>query len=101
MPLSTSSCLLLSSFFSLQDLPNLGKSPWETALGTLTEDSMSVLDAFNREYGDMPPWGRGPEQGRLTREGNRYIKKDYPKIDFIQKCRVAVPNHEHVNLDEL
>jgi len=47
---------------------------------------MEVVDAFNAEYGDGAPRGRGPDQGRLQREGNAYLAKEYPRMDFVKKA---------------
>ena len=49
---------------------------------------MEVVDAFNAEYGDGAPRGRGPDQGRLQREGNAYLAKEYPRMDFVKKATI-------------
>ena len=49
---------------------------------------MEVVDAFNSEYGDGAPRGRGPDQGRLQREGNAYLAKEYPRMDFVKKATI-------------
>jgi hypothetical protein len=49
---------------------------------------MSVVDAWATEYGDMPPWGQGPAPSKLEKEGNAYIRRDFPNIDFWQECSV-------------
>lgn len=52
-------------------------------------DGMDVVDKINSEYGDAPPNGRGPDQGRLQMEGNAYLKKDFPDLDYIKSVTVA------------
>jgi hypothetical protein len=47
-----------------------------------------VVDSWYTGYGDMPPWGHGPDQGKLQNRGNSYIRSDYPLIDFIIDCSV-------------
>jgi hypothetical protein len=47
-----------------------------------------VVDSLHTGYGDIPPYGKGPDQQVLYREGNKYIREQYPKTDFIQRCRV-------------
>src|SRR5262249_48783104 len=49
---------------------------------------MNVVDALNAEYGEGAPRGRGPDQGRLQMEGNAYLAKDYPRMDYIKKATI-------------
>ena len=49
---------------------------------------MEVVDALNPEYGEGAPRGRGPDQGRLQREGNAYLAKEYPRMDFVKKATI-------------
>ncbi|MBI4675980.1 MAG: peptidylprolyl isomerase [Elusimicrobia bacterium] len=51
---------------------------------------MEVVDKIYGEYGDMPQQGgAGPDPGRLEREGDSYLKKDFPKLDYIKKARLT------------
>ena len=43
---------------------------------------MSVVDAIYAGYGEMP------DQGRITTEGNAYLKQQFPRLDFISKATV-------------
>ena len=49
---------------------------------------MNVVDALNAEYGEGAPNGRGPDQGRLQREGNAYLSKDFSRMDFVKKATI-------------
>jgi peptidyl-prolyl cis-trans isomerase A (cyclophilin A) len=49
---------------------------------------MEVVDALNPEYGEGAPRGRGPDQGRLQREGNAYLAKEYPRMDLVKKATI-------------
>lgn len=49
---------------------------------------MNVVDALNAEYGEGAPRGRGPDQGRVQAEGNTYLQKEYPRMDFIKKATI-------------
>ena len=74
-------------FINLQDNVNLdgmGFSPIAEVV-----EGMSVVDALYGGYGDGPPGGAGPDQGRITAEGNAYLEKDFPKLDFIRTARVV------------
>lgn len=64
-------------------LDNQGFSPF----GKVVE-GMDVVDSFYKEYGEGAPQGGGPEQGRIQREGNEYLKAKFPKLDYIKKATV-------------
>jgi peptidyl-prolyl cis-trans isomerase A (cyclophilin A) len=49
---------------------------------------MEVVDKLFAEYGDGPPRGAGPDQARIQMEGNTYLNKDFPKLDFIRKATI-------------
>ena len=50
---------------------------------------MDVVDQLYSGYGDGPPRGEGPNQGRVQTQGNAYLAKDFPKLDFIKKATIA------------
>lgn len=50
---------------------------------------MDVVDSLYDEYGEGAPNGRGPSQGRIQSEGNAYLKKDFPKLDYIIKATIV------------
>jgi peptidyl-prolyl cis-trans isomerase A (cyclophilin A) len=50
---------------------------------------MDVVDKLNAEYGEGAPRGRGPDQGRLQREGNAYLAQSFPRLDFVKKATIA------------
>jgi peptidyl-prolyl cis-trans isomerase A (cyclophilin A) len=49
---------------------------------------MDVVDKINGEYGEGAPSGSGPDQGRIQMEGNAYLKKDFPRLDYIKSATV-------------
>jgi len=49
---------------------------------------MNVVDALYAGYGEGAPNGRGPEQGRLQAQGNAYLIKAYPRMDYIKKATI-------------
>lgn len=59
-------------------LDSQGFSPF----GKVT-DGMTVVDGIYSGYGEGAPRGMGPDQGRTQMEGNAYLKKDFPKMDYI------------------
>jgi peptidyl-prolyl cis-trans isomerase A (cyclophilin A) len=44
---------------------------------------MDVAEKITSQYGESP------NQGRITAEGNAYLTKDFPKLDFIKKATIA------------
>lgn len=52
-------------------------------------DGMSVVDRLHAGYGEGAPRGRGPEQGRLQAEGNAYLEKDFPRLDYIKTATIV------------
>ena len=48
-----------------------------------------VVDKLYAEYGDGPPSGMGPDQGRAQMEGNAYLAKEFPKMDYIKKATIV------------
>jgi len=49
---------------------------------------MNVVDSLYADYGEGAPSGRGPDQGRLQREGNAYLKQNFGRLDYIKKATI-------------
>src|SRR5438132_11286468 len=49
---------------------------------------MDVVDKIYSGYGEGAPQGKGPEQERTQSEGNTYLTKDFPKMDYIKKATI-------------
>jgi peptidyl-prolyl cis-trans isomerase A (cyclophilin A) len=56
-----------------------------SSFGKVTE-GMDVVDRIYGEYGEGAPRGGGPDQSRVQQEGNAYLKKDFPKLDYIKSA---------------
>jgi peptidyl-prolyl cis-trans isomerase A (cyclophilin A) len=52
-------------------------------------DGMSVVDSLYSGYGEGAPDGGGPSQERIASEGNAYLTKSFPKLDFIKTARIV------------
>src|SRR5262249_22892748 len=50
---------------------------------------MTVVDTLFSGYGEGAPQGRGPSQGRIQTEGNAYLTKDFPNLDYVKKATIA------------
>jgi peptidyl-prolyl cis-trans isomerase A (cyclophilin A) len=49
-------------------------------------EGMDVVDKINGEYGEGAPGGRGPDQQRIQMEGNAYLKREFPDLDYIKSA---------------
>ena len=49
---------------------------------------MNVVDQLHNGYGEGAPNGSGPDQGRIQMEGNDYLTKGFPQLDFIKKATI-------------
>jgi peptidyl-prolyl cis-trans isomerase A (cyclophilin A) len=52
---------------------------------------MDVLEKLYNGYGDGPPNGKGPEQSKIQVEGNAYLLKQFPKLDYIKTATILEP----------
>ena len=50
---------------------------------------MDVVDKLYSGYGEGSPRGKGPDQGRVQSEGNAYLAKDFPRLDFVKKATIT------------
>jgi peptidyl-prolyl cis-trans isomerase A (cyclophilin A) len=80
---NTRTTQLFINFGDNKNLDGMGFS----SFGKVTE-GMDVVDKINGEYGEGAPRGRGPDQGRVQQEGNAYLKKDFPKLDYIKSATI-------------
>ena len=80
---NTRTTQLFINFRDNANLDGMGFAPF----GKVVE-GMDVVDKINGEYGDGPPFGHGPDQQRIQMEGNAYLKKDFPNLDYIKSATV-------------
>ena len=50
---------------------------------------MDVVDKIYNGYGEGAPRGKGPDQGRVQSEGNAYLTKEFPRLDFIKAATIG------------
>ncbi len=82
---NTRTTQLFINFADNANLDGMGFSPFGKVTG-----GMDVVDKINGEYGEGAPGGRGPDQGRVQGEGNAYLKKDFPNLDYIKSASILV-----------
>ncbi|HLP75881.1 MAG TPA: peptidylprolyl isomerase, partial [Candidatus Paceibacterota bacterium] len=81
---NTRTTQLFINFGNNSNLDGMGFAPF----GKVVE-GMDIVDKINGEYGEGFPRGRGPDQGRIQAEGNAYLKKDFPNLDFIKSATIV------------
>jgi peptidyl-prolyl cis-trans isomerase A (cyclophilin A) len=74
-------------FINFRDNSSLDKQGF-APVGQVTK-GMDVVDKIYDGYGEGAPRGRGPDQGRLQNEGNAYLVKEFPKLDYIKTATIA------------
>jgi peptidyl-prolyl cis-trans isomerase A (cyclophilin A) len=80
---NTRSTQFFINFGNNVNLDSAGFAPF----GKVVE-GMDVVDKINGEYGEGAPRGRGPSQGRIQAQGNSYLKKDFPNLDYIKSATI-------------
>jgi peptidyl-prolyl cis-trans isomerase A (cyclophilin A) len=51
-------------------------------------EGMDVVESLYDGYGDGPPQGRGPSQGSIQTQGNAYLNREFPKLDYIKRATI-------------
>jgi peptidyl-prolyl cis-trans isomerase A (cyclophilin A) len=72
------------NFRNNTNLDAMGFAPF----GEVTS-GMDVVDKIFTGYGEGAPRGNGPDQGRIQAEGNAYLMKSFPKLDYIKKATIG------------
>lgn len=72
------------NFGSNDQLDGMGFAPF----GQVVE-GMDVVDKLYAGYGEGAPRGRGPDQGRLQAEGNAYLQRAFPRMDYIKRASIV------------
>ncbi len=65
-------------------LDSLGFAPFARVI-----DGMHVVEQFYAGYGEAPPRGGGPEQGRMSTQGSVYLERFFPRLDSVVRARVV------------
>jgi hypothetical protein len=64
----------------------MGSEKWEVPIGKVIE-GMPILKSF-RSYGDIPPFGSGPDQKLIRSQGKKYVENSFPLLEYIEYCTV-------------
>jgi len=81
---NTRTTQLFINYADNRNLDSMGFSP----VGKVVQ-GMEVVESLHKGYGEGAPRGRGPDQGRVQGEGNAYLKRDFPNLDYIQSATIV------------
>jgi len=73
-------------FINYGDNPSLdgqGFAPFGNVISGL-----DVVQHLYSNYGEGAPRGEGPDQSRVQTEGNAYLQKNFPQLDYIKKATI-------------
>jgi peptidyl-prolyl cis-trans isomerase A (cyclophilin A) len=73
-------------FVNLGDNTNLDKMNF-SPICEVTGDGMATLDRVNGQYGDQP----SGQQSRIQRDGNAFLRSEFPSLDYIVSGAVLGP----------
>jgi peptidyl-prolyl cis-trans isomerase A (cyclophilin A) len=73
-------------FINTRDNTKLDPSGF-SPIGEVVE-GMEVVEALYSGYGEGAPDGKGPDQDRIEKEGNAYLDREFPVLDFIKTARL-------------
>jgi peptidyl-prolyl cis-trans isomerase A (cyclophilin A) len=80
---------LFINFGNNKGLDSQGFSPFAEVV-----EGMEVVDKLYNEYGEGAPQWNGPSQGRIARNGNKYLTESFPKLDYIKTARIEAAKTE-------
>ncbi|MGA7235304.1 MAG: peptidylprolyl isomerase [Bryobacteraceae bacterium] len=75
-------------FINLRDNSQMLDPQRFAPLGMVTS-GMDVVDDLYAGYGDMAPSGPGPDATQIQMEGNAYLTRLFPHLDYIKKATVT------------
>ena len=53
-------------------------------------DGMEIVDRLCMIYGDVAPFGAGPNPTKIEVVGNSYLDREFPRLDSIKSARVSL-----------
>ena len=67
-----------------KNLDRMGFAPFGKVI-----NGMPVVEALFAGYGEGAPRGQGPAQGLIQEEGNNYLERAFPKLDYIKTAKIV------------
>ena len=81
---NTRTTQLFINFGNNAQLDKMGFAPFGRVI-----EGQDVVNKIFTGYGEGAPRGKGPDQGRIQAEGNAYLTKDFPRLDYIKSATIA------------
>ncbi len=73
------------SYIDNSRLDSMGFAPFGKVI-----KGMNVVDSLYADYGDMPSQGgKGPDPTQIAMQGNAYLEKNFPKLDYIKTATIV------------
>merc|ERR1719401_71329 len=75
-----------------KQVENLGENSWEIPFALIDGDiNKSALKRVYSGYGDMPPFGNGPDTSKIYEADGytKYLPKKFPLLDYINSCYIV------------
>mmetsp|Transcript_4621 Transcript_4621/g.6766 ORF Transcript_4621/g.6766 Transcript_4621/m.6766 type:complete len:339 (-) Transcript_4621:138-1154(-) len=71
-------------------LDYFGINAWETPFAIVNDVAQTPVAQWH-SYGDMPPWGKGPNPTQIYPEDgyHTYLKNEFPEMDYLEECYVV------------
>ncbi|MGH2570813.1 MAG: peptidylprolyl isomerase [bacterium] len=82
-PNSRSTQLFINFGDNARSLDPQGFSPFGEVVS-----GMDVVDKLHAGYGEGAPNGKGPNQMEMQTQGNAYLAKSFPNLDYIKTARI-------------
>jgi peptidyl-prolyl cis-trans isomerase A (cyclophilin A) len=76
-------------FINLRDNSQILDPQRFAPLGMVISGMDDVVDDLYAGYGDMAPSGPGPDSTQIQMEGNAYLTRRFPHLDYIKKATVT------------
>lgn len=81
---NTRTTQLFINYVDNSKLDGMGFAPFAEVV-----EGVETVGALHTGYGEGPPRGRGPDQGKLQARGNAYLEKDFPELDGIKRATIV------------
>ena len=75
-------------FINFDDNSSLDSSGF-APFGMVSAQGMNVVNKIFSGYGEGAPRGQGPDQEQLQTQGNAYLGKSFPKMDYVKKATIT------------
>lgn len=92
---NTRTTQLFINFGDNANLDGMGFSPFAKVVS-----GMHVVESLYDGYGEGAPRGRGPDQGRIQRQGNTYLRRFFPELDYVKSARISTDGLEREKIGE-